>query len=165
MTPTPTPVQCQGIFGLGGMWIRWPCVWGTLQRTIPSWDAWSIPKFLIWVRTSVSRSIAEYFFLSWKGINNLRPLDKSINSVEPKRPKLYPVFASAARVAVNNGRSVLQTLPVHTELLSWLLIQGCYRWCKNTFSSFCDWILCWREWLLPSQHWVLRWLFTRPVCY
>lgn len=42
----------------------------------------------------------------WKGIANLKPSDKRSNYTEPKRLKLDPVFAAAARVAVSNGRSV-----------------------------------------------------------
>lgn len=137
MTSNPTPVQLQGTFGLGDpTWIRLLCIWGSLQGTTPSWNAWSIPKFLIWVRTTVSRRVAEYLFLSWKGINNLKWLDKSISTVEPKRPKLYPVFVSAARVAVNNGRSVLGTLRICTEPLCWLLSRDATVDAKTHFPLF-----------------------------
>ena len=39
-------------------------------------------------------------------MNNLKPSDKSTNSIESKRHKWYPVFSAAARVAVNNGRAI-----------------------------------------------------------
>lgn len=85
---------------------------------------------------TVSKKVAEYFLLSWKGMNNLKPLDESINSVEPKRPKSYPVFVSAARVAVNNRRSVLGTLWVHIEPLSWLLSRDATVGAKTHFLLF-----------------------------
>ena len=103
----------------------------------------------------------------WKGIANLKPSDKRSNYTEPKRLKLDPVFAAAARVAVSHGRSVggaprvskaLQAADDAARIISeGFCICQLVLFFFSSFGSFFEVMLCCRSL-------VFSWLFLVVVC-